>query len=105
MDGQSMVIATKDPKDFPQGSKGFIATDLSDGSDWYYTLKDSTAAMTCSVQRSGEHYTMHVKYYIDDYYDFDKDSNITLPYVNITAGDLYHLQIVGLANFFRVTGL
>ena len=101
MDGRSMTITTNTP---------FVATTLSNtGSqlnaerDWWYTIGNSSAAMTCTVARSGNNYSMRLNYFIDDFYNWEKDSTLKGGPL-ITDGEMYRLHEVGLAKQFRVGG-
>ena len=101
MDGKSMVITTNTP---------FIATTLSNtGSDkrqekdWWYTIGNSSSAMTGTVTRTGKEYSMEINYFIDDFYDWEKDSPLKGGPL-ITDGEMYRLHEVGLAKQFPVEG-
>lgn len=101
MDGKTMVITTNTP---------FVATTLSNvGSDkwkemdWWYTIGNSSAAMTGTVTCSGEEYTMELNYFIDDFYDWEKGSPLKGGPL-VTDGEMYRLHEVGLAKQFPVEG-
>ena len=91
-------------------NKAFVATTLSEKGtddhmekDWWYTLGNSSSAMTGTVRRIGEEYSMEIKYFIDDFYDWEKDSPLKGGPI-ITDGEMYRLHEVGLAKQFPVEG-
>jgi hypothetical protein len=138
MDGETMIIASKDItlNEFNKvmypfydvsdanPDKAFYATTLSESGvvfnpstkmyselDWFLTLGTSHAAMTCTVVRYGDQYFMSVKYYIDDFYDWDPDYNgggfsvsSIFGQIGVTHSDLYRLHAVGYAQQYRTTG-
>ncbi len=101
MDGSTMVIST---------NEAFLATTFSRKGaddhvekDWWYTLGDSSSAMTSTVRRTGVEYSMEIKYFIDDFYDWKEDSPLKGGPI-LTDGEMYRLHEVGLAKQFPVEG-
>lgn len=101
MDGKTIVITTNTP---------FVATSLSNTGaddnkekDWWFTIGNSSSAMTATVTRNGEQYVMVINYYIDDFYDWEKGSPLKGGPL-LTDGEMYRLHEVGLAKQFPVEG-
>jgi hypothetical protein len=101
MDGKTIVITTNTP---------FVATSLSNTGaddnkekDWWFTIGNSSSAMTATVTRNGEQYVMEINYYIDDFYDWEKGSPLKGGPL-LTDGEMYRLHEVGLAKQFPVEG-
>lgn len=61
--------------------------------------------MRCCLncKKTGDTYVATIKYYILDYYDWEKDSNLAGGIVH--DGEMYELHVAGLAREYRTIGL
>lgn len=72
------------------------------GFDMALTLGQSSGGMVAEVTRNGDNYKMTLNYYIQDYYDWEKNGGADGFFV--TDGEMYTLNEVGWAKQFEMKG-
>lgn len=72
----------------------------------FISINSSLCGMTCKCTNKGSYFTMELKYYILDYYDWDykNDVKIGLPGSAVSSQELYKLEKAKMAKAFRVVG-
>ena len=94
----AMLTAT----DFSQNANS-DEEDQTAGINWWFSIGDSMAAMSIDCIRDDNKYTAKIRYYILDFYDWEKDS--TNGPVIVKDGEMYDLHKMGAAKDYRSIGL
>jgi hypothetical protein len=78
-------------------------TNPSLATDWWLSIGNADAAISLECTKEGNTYTATVRYYILDYYDWEKGSNAFGGFV--TDGEMFILHNVGKAKEFKSIGV
>lgn len=100
----SLCIATKDGAGLKATtySNTGVSEDDKEGKDWWYSIGNSTAAITAKCTNDNGIYTLELYYYIQDFYDWEKNSEARGGLVN--DGEMYELHEAGYAREYEVLG-
>ncbi len=69
----------------------------------FLAIKDAKSRAVAKVSYDGSKYTMNLKYYIFDYYDWDENLNLKLG--TVSDADMYKLCQSGAARFYENWGI
>lgn len=71
--------------------------------DYWFSIGISDCKMVCECTRNGDEYRLVLKYYVQDFYDWDKKSDSSAGFVK--DSEMYKLHKAGMAKSFKSRGV
>lgn len=95
--GETIYIAPKLTTGF-----GGVTVPVAD-LDWYIAVHEADAEAVAKLSFDGTNYTMEIKYYVIDYYDWDVSIDSYL--ILVSPEELYNLCLDGSCKFYENYGI
>ena len=99
----STAYSPKQGESFPFSNITSSVKDVITEFDLFSGINDSEAGMVFKCTKKGEQYFVELKYYLIDYYDYDKRIKTKIGLVS--PYQMYRLNQVGMARNFEVRGV
>lgn len=71
--------------------------------DWFLAVHKADCNAVAEISYDGTTYTMNLKYYIIDYYDWDEERDVLIG--SITDQEMYYLCRTGVSRFYENWGI
>ncbi len=78
-------------------------SDVQEDPNWWFSVGNASGDMVGRIKRTGNKYTMELKYYVHDFYNWEKDGD--KPGGFVTDGEMYILHTVGWAKQYEIEAL